>query len=77
MSAPTPSAGTQGKPEVAIAGGGVSGLYAARRILADADARGAAGWVEGALTATEVTLQRHLGLRRPPSWLPDDYYLGW
>lgn len=38
---------------------------------------GAAGWVEGALTATEVTLQRHLGLRPPSSWLPDDYYLGW
>lgn len=37
---------------------------------------GAQGWVEGALTATEVTLETHLGLSRP-SWLPPDYYLGW
>lgn len=36
---------------------------------------GAAGWVEGALTATEATLQRHVGLA-PPSWLKD-CYLGW
>lgn len=37
---------------------------------------GLQGWVEGALTATEVTLQRHCALSRP-SWLPGDYYLGW
>jgi monoamine oxidase len=37
---------------------------------------GAQGWVEGALTTTEVTLQEHLGLARP-DWLPVDYYLGW
>ncbi len=36
---------------------------------------GAAGWVEGALTATEATLQRHLQLPAPP-WL-GDCYLGW
>jgi monoamine oxidase len=38
---------------------------------------GAAGWVEGALTATEVVLQKHVGLDPPSSWLPSDYYLGW
>jgi monoamine oxidase len=37
---------------------------------------GAQGWVEGALTAAEVTLQEHLGIA-PPEWLPKDYYLGW
>jgi monoamine oxidase len=37
---------------------------------------GAAGWVEGALTATEVVLESHLGLSRP-KWLPESYYLGW
>jgi monoamine oxidase len=37
---------------------------------------GEQGWVEGALTTAEATLQRHLGLA-PPSWLPKDYYLGW
>jgi monoamine oxidase len=37
---------------------------------------GAAGWVEGALTATEVVLQKHLSLE-PPPWLPGQYYLGW
>ena len=37
---------------------------------------GAQGWVEGALTATELVLQDKLGLPRP-SWLPADYYLGW
>jgi hypothetical protein len=37
---------------------------------------GSQGWVEGALTATEVTLQKHLGLE-PPDWLPANYYLGW
>lgn len=37
---------------------------------------GAQGWVEGALTTTELTLQRHLGLE-PPQWLPENYYLGW
>jgi monoamine oxidase len=37
---------------------------------------GSQGWVEGALTATEVVLETYLGLQRP-SWLPADYYLGW
>jgi monoamine oxidase len=37
---------------------------------------GAPGWVEGALTATEAVLQRHLGADYP-DWLPPDYYLGW
>ncbi|MDQ3933283.1 MAG: FAD-dependent oxidoreductase [Actinomycetota bacterium] len=37
---------------------------------------GVPGWVEGALSATEVVLEEHLGLERPP-WLPADYYLGW
>lgn len=37
---------------------------------------GVQGWVEGALTAAEVVLQRHLQLA-PPQWLPSDYYLGW
>lgn len=37
---------------------------------------GVQGWVEGALTATELTLQKHMGLG-PPSWLPSKYYLGW
>lgn len=37
---------------------------------------GAQGWVEGALTATEKTLQTHLD-RKPPSWLREGYYLGW
>ncbi|MEA2231371.1 MAG: hypothetical protein QOD83_1187 [Solirubrobacteraceae bacterium] len=37
---------------------------------------GVQGWVEGALTATEVVLTKHLGAERP-EWLPEDYYLGW
>ncbi|MGH3975505.1 MAG: hypothetical protein ACRDS9_19570, partial [Pseudonocardiaceae bacterium] len=37
---------------------------------------GAQGWVEGALTATEVMLEEHFGLSRP-GWLPASYYLGW
>jgi hypothetical protein len=37
---------------------------------------GIQGWVEGALTMTEKTLQTKLGCK-PPGWLPDDYYLGW
>jgi monoamine oxidase len=37
---------------------------------------GVQGWVEGALTATEVTLQKHLKLDPPKEWLPDAYYLG-
>jgi monoamine oxidase len=37
---------------------------------------GVQGWVEGALTTTELTLQRHFALK-PPPWLPGDYYLGW
>ena len=37
---------------------------------------GAQGWVEGALTATELVLRDKFGLPRPP-WLPADYYLGW
>jgi monoamine oxidase len=52
-------------------------LGAGERLYVVGDAySGAQGWVEGALTATEVTLEEHLGLRRP-SWLPPDYYLGW
>ena len=37
---------------------------------------GVQGWVEGALTTTEVVLETYLGLPRP-SWLPPSYYLGW
>lgn len=37
---------------------------------------GEQGWVEGALTTTELVLQKGFGLKRP-SWLPEDYYLGW
>ncbi|MBM7774727.1 monoamine oxidase [Actinokineospora baliensis] len=37
---------------------------------------GMQGWIEGALTATEVALQRYFALDRP-QWLPADYYLGW
>jgi monoamine oxidase len=37
---------------------------------------GEQGWVEGALTSAEVTLQTHMGLSRP-NWLPSGYYLGW
>jgi monoamine oxidase len=38
---------------------------------------GVQGWVEGALTATEVVLQKHLGLPWPTKWLPTGVYLGW
>jgi monoamine oxidase len=34
------------------------------------------GWVEGAFCEAEKMLQSYFGLPRP-SWLPDDYYLGW
>jgi monoamine oxidase len=52
-------------------------LGADRRVFIVGDGySGAAGWVEGALTATEVVLQDHLGLARP-GWLPPNYYLGW
>jgi len=37
---------------------------------------GVQGWVEGALSTTELVLEKHFGLARPP-WLPADYYLGW
>ena len=37
---------------------------------------GAQGWVEGALTSAEVTLQERFKLPWP-AWLPPDYYLGW
>lgn len=37
---------------------------------------GAQGWVEGALTSAEVTLEQHFQLARP-QWIPSDYYLGW
>ncbi|MGN6276198.1 MAG: flavin monoamine oxidase family protein [Solirubrobacterales bacterium] len=37
---------------------------------------GAPGWVEGALTTTELVLQRYFSLKEP-SWLPSNYYLGW
>ena len=51
-----------GKPhEVYIVGEAYSGVH---------------GWVEGALTATEVILQQEFKLTRP-DWLPADYYLGW
>jgi monoamine oxidase len=52
-------------------------LGASRRVYVVGEAySGAQGWVEGALTATEVVLETHLGLKRP-GWLPADYYLGW
>jgi monoamine oxidase len=38
---------------------------------------GVQGWVEGALTATEVVLQKHLNLPWPTKWLPTGVYLGW
>jgi len=34
------------------------------------------GWVEGALQTAELMLEEHFGLKRP-SWLPDDYNLGY
>jgi monoamine oxidase len=37
---------------------------------------GIQGWVEGALTTTELVLEKHFDLPRPP-WLAEDYYLGW
>ena len=37
---------------------------------------GMQGWVEGALTATEVVLQQEFKLKWP-EWLPADCYLGW
>jgi hypothetical protein len=37
---------------------------------------GAQGWIEGALSATEVVLQRYFGLPWP-KWLPPGTYLGW
>jgi monoamine oxidase len=37
---------------------------------------GLQGWVEGALSATEAVLERHVGLE-PPRWLPKGCYLGW
>ena len=36
---------------------------------------GIQGFIEGALTSTELVLQEQLGLD-PPPWLPEDYYLG-
>lgn len=36
---------------------------------------GIQGFVEGALTSTELVLQEQLGID-PPPWLPEDYYLG-
>ncbi|MGH2509429.1 MAG: hypothetical protein ACRDHZ_18785, partial [Ktedonobacteraceae bacterium] len=36
---------------------------------------GLQGWVEGTLSATEVVLENNFGLK-PPSWLPEKYYLG-
>jgi monoamine oxidase len=48
-----------------------------RRVYIVGDAySGEQGWVEGALTATEKTLQAHLELAAP-DWLPKDYYIGW
>jgi monoamine oxidase len=37
---------------------------------------GAQGWIEGALSATEVTLQKYFGLPWP-KWMLTDVYLGW
>ncbi len=37
---------------------------------------GVQGWIEGALSATEVTLQKYFGLPWP-KWLPPGTYLGW
>jgi monoamine oxidase len=37
---------------------------------------GAQGWIEGALSATEVVLQTHLGLPWP-KWMRPEVYLGW
>jgi monoamine oxidase len=37
---------------------------------------GVQGWIEGAVSATEVVLQKHLGLPWP-KWMPTDVYLGW
>lgn len=34
------------------------------------------GWVEGAFCVAEKMLQEYFQLQRP-SWLPEDYYLGW
>jgi monoamine oxidase len=34
------------------------------------------GWVEGALQTAELMLEEHFGLKRP-TWLPDDYSLGY
>jgi monoamine oxidase len=52
-------------------------LGADRRVYIVGEAySGSQGWVEGALTATEVVLETYLGLKRP-AWLPADYYLGW
>jgi monoamine oxidase len=36
---------------------------------------GIQGFIEGALTSTELVLQEELGLHTP-DWLPDHYYLG-
>lgn len=48
-----------------------------RRVYVVGDAySGSQGWVEGALTATELVLERYLSLPRP-TWFPADYYLGW
>jgi monoamine oxidase len=39
---------------------------------------GAQGWIEGALTATEVVLQEYLdSVLAPPPWLTKGAYLGW
>jgi monoamine oxidase len=38
---------------------------------------GLQGWVEGALTMTELMLQKHLNMEAPDEWLPKSYYLGY
>jgi monoamine oxidase len=38
---------------------------------------GAQGWVEGALTTVEKTIQTYIRPGCWPSWLPEGYYLGW
>ncbi|HEX5736177.1 MAG TPA: FAD-dependent oxidoreductase [Blastocatellia bacterium] len=38
---------------------------------------GLQGWVEGALTMTELMMQKQLNMESPNEWLPKSYYLGY
>jgi monoamine oxidase len=38
---------------------------------------GLQGWVEGALTMTELMMQKQLNMESPSEWLPNSYYLGY